>query len=151
MVAMAITTARPVPWTIGQLSRKSGVNIETIRYFERIGLLLKAARAPNGRRQYGGEHFRRLHFIRRARAMGFSQAEVKRLIGLSDGRPSACDAAKLIADEALSVVRQKIEELSRMERVLASAARQCARGTSPNCPLIDSLFPSGTLQQSAEG
>ncbi len=147
---MAITTARAVPWTIGELSRKSGVNIETIRYFERIGLLLKAARAPNGRRQYGGEHFRRLHFIRRARAMGFSQAEVKALIDLSEGKPSACDAAKLIADEALAVVRQKIEELSRMERVLASASRQCALGTSPNCPLIESLFPADDRQQGAD-
>lgn len=140
---MAITKARAVPWTIGEVSRKSGVNIETIRYFERIGLLLKTARAPNGRRQYDEEHLRRLYFIRRGRAMGFSQAEVKALIDLSEGKPRACDAAKLIADQALAVVRQKIEDLSRMERLLDSAAKQCARGTSPNCPLIDSLFPSG--------
>ena len=137
---MPITPSRSAGYSTGALAKRAGVHLENIRYFERIGLIPKPDRAANGRRQFGDEHLRRLIFIRRAREMGFSQAEVRALIALSDGTPGSCEEVKSIADATLHVIREKIGGLRRMERVLSAASAQCASGRAPCCPLIDVLL-----------
>lgn len=125
---------------IGELSRRSGVNIETIRYYERINMLPAPPRTANGRRVYGPVETRTLAFIRRARALGFTLDEIRALLALSvqDGR-GACAEVRELAAGHLGEVRAKIADLRAMERVLADAVRRCDAGEAPGCPLIDTL------------
>ena len=123
---------------IGQLSRQTGCNIETIRYYERIGLLPIPAR--RGRyRLYDREDVGRLAFVRRARALGFTLDEVRALLGLAAAPHDACAEACGIAAAHLANVRSKIADLRAMERVLATAVRRCDAGETAGCPLIDVL------------
>ena len=124
---------------IGVLSRQSGVNIETVRYYERAGLLPKPARSLGGYRLYQAGDVERLNFIRRARDLGFSLDEVRRLLGLADGKSRSCQRVHDIAVEHLAEVQTKIADLRRMERVLGTMIKACARGTVPACPLLQVL------------
>jgi MerR family mercuric resistance operon transcriptional regulator len=130
----------PAALPIGELSRRSGVNIETIRYYERIRMLPAPPRTASGRRVYGAVETRTLAFIRRARALGFTLDEIRALLALSaeDGR-GACAEVRELAVGHLGEVRAKIADLSAMERVLADAVRRCDAGEAPGCPLIDTL------------
>jgi MerR family mercuric resistance operon transcriptional regulator len=124
---------------IGDLSQRTGCNIETIRYYERIGLLPPPDR--NGRyRRYGTRDVKRLVFVRRARELGFTLDEVRALMELSgtDGT-SACNEVREISAAHLADVRKRIADLRAMERVLSGAIRQCDAGQQPGCPLIDAL------------
>lgn len=127
---------------IGSLSEHSGVNIETIRYYERAGLLPKPLRSAAGYRLYRTIDFDRLCFIRRARDLGFSLNEVRRLLGLADQKSRSCRRVHDIAVEHLAEVRAKIGDLRRMERVLATMVKACAQGTLPACPLLETLAKS---------
>ncbi|MBN9560536.1 MAG: helix-turn-helix domain-containing protein [Alphaproteobacteria bacterium] len=123
---------------IGQLSRRTGCNIETIRYYERIGLLPTPAR--RGRyRLYDGKDVGRLAFVRSARALGFTLDEVRALLGLAAAQQDACAEARGIAAAHLADVRNKIADLRAMERALAAAVRRCDAGEALGCPLIDVL------------
>ena len=124
---------------IGELSRRSGVHIETIRYYERIKML-PPPRAANGRRVYGPAQTRTLAFIRRARELGFTLEEIRALLALSgeDG-PQACAEGRELAAAHLAEVRAKIADLRSMERVLAETVRRCDAGKAAGCPLIDTL------------
>jgi MerR family mercuric resistance operon transcriptional regulator len=126
-------------FSIGTLSTRSGVNIETIRYYERIGLLAKASRSSGGYRLYRSADVDRLAFIRRARDLGFSLDEVRRLLDLADQKSRSCRRVHDIAVDHLAEVRAKISDLRRMERVLATLVTACARGTMPDCPLLETL------------
>lgn len=128
---------------IGALSGMSGVNVETIRYYERIGLLAKPARSPGGYRLYRSADAERLGFIRGARDLGFSLDEVRQLLGLADGDSQSCRRVRDIAVRHLSEVRSKIEDLRRMKRVLDALVRSCASGTMPSCPLLKTLARTG--------
>ncbi len=130
----------PEPLLIGALSYRTGCNIETIRYYERIGLLAPPARSNGGYRLYGLGHLKRLHFIRRAREIGFTLDEVRTLLGLADQRNSRCAEVRGVAAGHLAEVRTKIADLKTIERVLISMVAQCAEGTLPNCPIIEVLF-----------
>ena len=124
---------------IGELSRRTGCNVETIRYYERIGLLPPPAR--NGRyRSFSAGDMARLVFVRRARELGFTLDEVGALLKLSaiDGG-SACGEVREISAAHLADVRARIADLRAMERVLAAAIRQCDAGQQPGCPLIEAL------------
>jgi len=123
---------------IGELSRRTGCNIETIRYYERIGLL-PAARRSGRYRSYGPEEVGRLGFVRRARELGFTLDEVRALFGLAAGGRSSCAEARDLAASHLSDVHARIADLRRMERVLADAVRACDLGDDAGCPLIDAL------------
>lgn len=124
--------------SIGELSRQTGCNIETIRFYERIGLLPKARRS--GRfRSYEPEDVARLGFARRARELGFTLDQVRALLGLAQGGGAACEAARDLAALHLKEVRKRVADLRRMERVLAGAIRACASGKPSGCPLIESL------------
>lgn len=124
---------------IGVLSERSGVNIETIRYYERVNLLPKPARSEGGYRLYQPPDSDRLHFIRRARDLGFSLDEIRRLLDLADQKSKSCHRAHTIAAEHLAEVRAKMRDLRRMERVLATMVKACAQGTMPDCPLLQAL------------
>jgi MerR family mercuric resistance operon transcriptional regulator len=125
---------------IGELSQRTGCNIETIRYYERIGLLPAPMRSGGRYRLYDAGDVGRLVFVRRARALGFTLNEVRALLALStrDGE-AACPEVRELAAAHLGEVRAKIADLQAMERVLADAVRCCDAGESPGCPLIDAL------------
>ncbi|MFY7835952.1 MAG: MerR family transcriptional regulator [Novosphingobium sp.] len=126
---------------IGDLSQRTGGNIETIRYYERIGLLPAPAR--RGRyRSYGLEDVSRLRFVRRARNLGFTLDEVRALLELAAGGRKSCGDARSLAAAHLADVKTKIADLRRMERVLVEAVRACdadVNADNQGCPLIDSL------------
>lgn len=123
---------------IGELSRRTGCNIETIRYYERIGLLPTTSR--RGRfRSYAREDVARLGFVRRARELGFTLDEVRALLGLANGGESRCADVRDLAASHLKDVRERIADLERMERVLADSVRACDAGLEPGCPLLDAL------------
>ena len=126
-------------FAIGTLSGRSRVNIETIRYYERCGLLPKPERSAGGYRLYRSIDADRLCFIRRARALGFSLDEVRRLLDLADQKSRSCRRVHDIAIAHLAEVRAKIADLRRMERVLGTMVKTCAQGTMPACPLLETL------------
>jgi MerR family mercuric resistance operon transcriptional regulator len=124
---------------IGELSRRTGCTIETIRYYERIDLLPAPPR--NGRyRSFSDGDVARLEFVRRARQLGFTVGEVRTLLKLSaTDSQSACAEIREISAAHLVNVRARITDLRAMERILSSAIRQCDAGQQPGCPLIDAL------------
>jgi MerR family mercuric resistance operon transcriptional regulator len=125
-------------FAIGRLAGETGVHIETIRYYERIGLMAKAPRSAGGRRVYDQAAARRLGFIRRARELGFSIDEIRALIGLSEHEGRCADVHALTVRH-LAEVRAKIADLKKLERTLATTAGRCARDASPECPIIETL------------
>ena len=129
-------------YAIGVLSRRTGVNIETVRYYERIGLMPAPARSEGGHRLYGGGHLLRLNFVRRARDLGFTLDEVRALLDLAENRDLPCAEALDVAARHLEDVRTKIAGLRKMEKVLAEMAARCAHGSTPDCPILEALFDS---------
>lgn len=127
---------------IGALSERSGVNIETIRYYERVGLLQKPARSTGGYRLYQTTDADRLCFIGRARDLGFSLDEIRHLLSLVDQKSRSCRHVHDIGVVHLADVRAKIRDLRHMERVLATMIKACAQGTMPTCPLLEALGAS---------
>ncbi len=125
---------------IGALAKRTGTKAETIRYYERIGLLPAPGRTAGGYRLYEREHLKRLTFVRQARALGFSIDEVRRLLALAATRKRSCDAVRRVAEAHLADVRAKIAALQTMEQVLTRTVVQCAKGVSPACPLVDALY-----------
>lgn len=130
---------------IGELSRRTGVNIETIRYFERIGVLATPPRTSGGRRVYGADHVRVLAFIRRARDLGFTPAEVRAIVSLGGPGQASCNEVREIAAHHLEGVRAKMADLSQIESLLASTIDQCKGEDATDCAVLD------MLEQSSEG
>jgi MerR family mercuric resistance operon transcriptional regulator len=131
--------------SIGTLAKRSGVNIETIRYYERAGVLPIPPRSAGGYRLYrGADPERRLRFIRRARDLGLPLAEVRRLLALADQKQDSCDKVKALAFHHLADIRARIADLRRMERVLAGLVNSCTKGMPSGCPLLDALASSTT-------
>ena len=125
---------------IGALSKRTGCNIETIRYYERIGLMPPPARSEGGHRVYGETYARRLGFIRRSRELGFTLDQIRTLLGLVDSRRHTCARVKRITVGHLDEIQRKVADLRKIERVLKEMAAQCDGGTVPACPIIDALF-----------
>ena len=128
--------------SIGALSQRTGCNIETIRYYERIGLLPPPPRTAGGHRSYGSVHERRLGFIRRCRELGFSIEEIRVLLGLVDGGDYTCGEVKAVTDRHIDDVRRKIADLKKLQRTLEKIGAACAGGRVPQCPIIDALYPN---------
>ena len=123
---------------IGELSRRTGCNIETIRYYERIGLMPRAGR--RGRyRHYDADGVAYLTFIRRSRDLGFTLDEIRALLRLAAGGATACAEVRDVAAAHLSDVRGRIADLRALEKALAAAVAQCDAGDDPVCPLIKAL------------
>lgn len=127
---------------IGSLSERTGVHVETIRYYERIGVLRRPARSPGGYRRYDADDVRRLGFVRRLRELGFSLDSVRALLSLAAARRSSCGAVRAMAAGHLTEVQSKITDLRRMERVLKDMVASCDRGVTPDCPIIETLWPN---------
>jgi MerR family mercuric resistance operon transcriptional regulator len=124
--------------TIGRLARAAGVNIETIRYYQRRGLLEQPAKPLGSLRRYSGAVVRRVHFIRRAQQLGFTLEEVKGLLRLEDGQ--SCRETQLLAEQKLVVIERRLEDLTRMHRLLTGLIAECAEGKRPrSCPIIATL------------
>jgi MerR family mercuric resistance operon transcriptional regulator len=122
---------------IGKLSAETGVNIETIRYYERVGLLAAPPRTRGGLRMYDQRHARCLTFVRRSRELGFSLDDIRTLINLSHGKQD-CAARKLTLRH-VDDVRGKIASLKRLERALNSMTEACKPGHQKSCPIFDAL------------
>ena len=126
--------------TIGALSEQTAVKIETIRFYERLGILPAPPRSTGGHRLYSKDHKQRLTFIRRARELGFSLNEIRALLGLDDGRRTTCAKAKIITELHIADIRRRIKELKRLECALSKMVARCPPGNeTPDCPIIDAL------------
>ena len=124
--------------TIGRLARRAGVNVETIRYYQRLKLLEKPARPPGGVRRYSEASASRVRFIKRAQELGFTLAEVRRLMRLGD--PQGCGEARSLAVEKLVLVEARVADLERLRRTLKKLIGRCGRGRGKvACPIIEAL------------
>lgn len=127
---------------ISDLAKGANVGVETIRYYQRCGLLRIPKRPKHGFRAYGDEDAARLHFVRRAQALGFTLEEIRELLSLSS---ADCDCVERLAEERLISVRSKIAELRSLETALDGAVRQCRqRKPYDGCPVIAALTEAST-------
>ncbi len=129
--------------TRGELAGITGCHIETIRYYEKIGLMPEPKRAANGYRYYDEDDKRRLGFIMRGRELGFNIDGLRSLLTLVDGGDYTCGEIKAMTVGHLNEVRGKVSDLKKIERVLADMADQCEGGKVPECPVIDAMFERG--------
>jgi DNA-binding transcriptional MerR regulator len=128
--------------TIGKLAGATGTKVETIRYYEQIGLLPAPARSAANYRTYEAAHLRRLSFIRRARDLGFSIDQVRELMGLADRRDQSCIAVDVIANQHRDAITQKITDLTALAAELDVLIDSCSRNTVADCRIIEALAPS---------
>jgi MerR family mercuric resistance operon transcriptional regulator len=129
--------------TRGALAARTGCNIETIRYYEKIGLLPAPPRSAGGHRLYGRDLVKRLGFVRRSRDLGFTLEEIRELLRLVDGGAYTAQVEGLARDHVREI-RRKIADLRRLQRVLETMAARCSGRALPDCPIIDALFdPDG--------
>lgn len=124
---------------IGVLAKQAGSNIETIRFYEKIGIMPKPSRTEGGHRMYKPAHIERLIFIRRTRELGFTLDEVRALLRLSDGPDAVCSDVKAIAAAHLVTIKDKIADLRAMKTGLAKLIEQCDDAQNTDCPIIKSL------------
>lgn len=136
------TKSRAATTGIGQLSEKTGVNIETIRYYERAGLLPAPPRSAGRHRLYDDTHRRRLVFVRCARELGFSLDEVRTLLRLAGKHELACDEVRVMTEHHIADIHAKIRDLRRLERVLCDLTARCRSGGDADCPILESLSAS---------
>jgi MerR family mercuric resistance operon transcriptional regulator len=122
--------------TIGRLARAAGVNIETIRYYQRRGLLTTPRKPPQGVRRYSGETLARLRFIRRAQELGFTLRDIAELLKLGDG---SCAQTRAIAEHRMADIELRLRDLESMRATLGKLIRTCRAGNRPPCPIIASL------------
>ena len=128
-------------YSIGEVAKATGTAVETVRYYERIGLLPKPARTAGNYRSYGDPEVARLSFIRRARNIGFSLDQVRTLLSLADDRDRPCGEVDALARQHLNVVDRKIADLTALRSELASLIAQCGRGTIADCRILEALGP----------
>ena len=133
-------SALQAEFPIGTLAKRSAVNVETIRYYERIGVMPEPARTAGGYRLYTADHVKRLTFVRRGRELGFSLDELRDLLRLVDGRAYTCAEVRALTLEHVASIRRKVADLRRLEHVMTSVASKCSGNRMPDCPIIDALF-----------
>ena len=124
---------------IGQLAKSSGVNAKLIRHYESIGLIPKANRSESGYRFYSTNDVQFLRFIKRARSLGFSIKEIKKLINLWRNKSRASKEVKLLAMEHIKDLETKVSEMQEMANSLKALAKNCHGDDRPDCPIIKSL------------
>ena len=127
-------------YAIGAMSRETSVNIETIRYYERIGIMAEPDRTAGGNRQYYHDQLKRLFFIKRCRELGFSIEEIRALLQMVDRADFTCGEVHAMTVDHLATVNKKLADLRRLEKSLRSMAAECGKGDVPACPIIDTLF-----------
>jgi len=127
-------------WTIGKIAKQTGINVQTVRYYERRRLLAPKGRRVSGYREYGEEEVRRLRFIRNAQGLGFTLQEIAGLLNLRVDATARCGDVQQRAQSHLHEVEVKIEDLSRMARALRGLIKSCRTGQSTDrCPILKSL------------
>lgn len=131
-----------VPLTIGRLSTATGVKVETIRYYERAGLVAPPDRTGGNYRSYSPDAVARLGFIRKTRDLGFSLEEVRALLDLANDQDRDCGEIDALASRHLAAVDQKIADLTALRRQLATAVSQCAGGTISECRILEAFSGS---------
>jgi MerR family mercuric resistance operon transcriptional regulator len=136
---MSLTKPRAERLLIGALSARTGVNIETIRYYERIGLLPVPPRTEGRHRVYDQNHVRRLTFVRRSRELGFALGDIRTLIALADRGETACAETREMTLRHLDDVRGKIASLKKLQRALSEMTDACRPGRQRSCPILDAL------------
>jgi Hg(II)-responsive transcriptional regulator len=126
--------------TIGQVARNAGVGIETIRFYEREGLLEEPPRRASGYRQYSEQVIKRIHFIKRTQQLGFSLKEITELLLLRVDGPTSCEDVKQHAEAKIAEVERKLAELQHMRHALLHVAALCTgEGPASACPMLDAL------------
>ena len=128
---------------IGELSRLCGVHIETIRYYEKIKMLPAPARTERGHRVYGPKETRILVFIRRGRELGFTLDQIRALLNLGGPGKASCAEVREIAEHHIEDISAKIDDLTRLKRLLCKTVAQCSGGKAPDCPVLDILDAQG--------
>ncbi|MBA4748789.1 MAG: helix-turn-helix domain-containing protein [Sphingopyxis sp.] len=130
---------------IGLLAKRTGTKIQTIRYYEEIGLLPAPARTEGNYRIYEAIHLRRLSFIRRSRDLGFSLDETRKLLSLAEHSDRSCAEVEAIAREHRTAIERKIAYLSALDHELEAIISQCGQSTVAECGILDALAPSSEL------
>jgi len=126
--------------SIGQVARRTGVGVETVRFYEREGLLEEPPRRASGYRQYPEEAVKRIHFIKRAQKLGFSLKEIAELLMLRVDGHTTCEELKQHTEAKLAEVEQKMLELQRMRHALLQVAALCTgEGPASACPMLEAL------------
>lgn len=125
--------------TVGKLATAAGIHLETVRYYERIGLMPQPARTGSGYRSYDLHHVRRLSFIRRARELGFGIEEIRALLALAEPGHASCAEVRTMTLAHLHEVHAKIADLRRLEDILSRTVEKCSGEMSPACPVLDML------------
>ncbi len=132
------TNARGYP--IGEMSKRTGVNIETIRYYERIKIMPQPDRTAGGNRQYNHDQLKRLSFIKTSRELGFSIDQIRELLEMVDRQDFTCGEVHGLTVGHLTSVREKIKGLRKLEKALVGMASECSQGDVTDCPILDALF-----------
>jgi MerR family mercuric resistance operon transcriptional regulator len=134
----------PPVLTIGQLARRAGVNVETVRYYERRALLPEPPRTRAGYRQYAPDAVRRMGFIKRAQELGFTLDEIAELLALRVDPETNCDAVEAQAEHAIARIDAKVAHLDRMRAALGKLVKACrARRPTDECPVLETLEERG--------
>lgn len=135
---------------IGELARQTGCQIETIRYYERVGILPEPDRAQNNYRHYDEFHRRRLRFVRRCRDLGFSLEEVRTLLDMIAGGTRSCAEVEALARGHLHEVRAKLNDLRQLEFRLSELVSRCDGGNTPDCSFLEELFEGQSEREAAQ-
>jgi MerR family mercuric resistance operon transcriptional regulator len=138
------TVEHDEPLTRGELAARTDCNIETIRYYEQVGLLPPPPRSQGGHRLYGRDLVKRLTFVRRSRDLGFTIEQIRGLLLLVDGRKYTCAEIEELATRHVGEILRRIADLKKLKSVLKMMASKCSRGKVPECPIIDALFDPRT-------
>ncbi len=130
--------------SIGQVARRAGVGVETVRFYERQGLLEKLPRKESGYRQYPPEAVSRLHFIKKAKEVGFSLKEIKELLSLRLDSAATCQDVRSRAEAKILDIEQKLQALTRMKQALTDLTKACSgRGSVSECPILQAIGKNG--------
>jgi len=125
--------------TIGQLAKAAGINVETVRFYERKGLIDQPLKPATGYRQYSDNILQRIHFIKHSQELGFTLSEIAVLLKLND---TPCNKVQLLAENKRDAVQKKIADLKRLEKALQRLLNQCEHNRDKSCcPIIDALQP----------
>lgn len=130
----------PQHFSRGTLAKLAGVNFETVRYYEKAGLMPAPQRSEGGHRIYDESHMKRLSFIRRCRELGFNLDEIRGLLRLVDGGHYTCADVLKRTEIHIADIKVKIRDLQKMQRTLTEMARSCSGKDVPDCPIIDTLW-----------
>jgi len=128
---------KTIPLTIGRVAKLAGVNVETVRYYQRVGLIEEPRKPLSGYRAYPETYIARIHFIKRAQQLGFTLKEIAELLSLGDGH---CDDVRTLAEQKRARIEAQIKDLNSMREVLERLIEACLKEhTTEHCSLIDAL------------